>query len=325
MPSSTWPEDPELRAGFGYKTLTFPDDYDGPVTATLVRNQPLVGTDKPAILYIHGFIDYFFQRHVATRFNHAGHNFYGLDLRKYGRSLNGAMHPNFCKAFEEYFEEITRSLDIIEDDGHASAILMAHSTGALPAALYAKDGQRRAFITRIIFNSPFLKVPRAGASIFVWLGQWWPYKETDNRINPWYVKSLHKDHKGEWDFNLAFKPLKGFPAFYGWIRAVVLAQRRIEDGLCLEQPVLVMHSDKSADDTEWSDKLHRADLVLTVQDIKKAGPRLGPRVEMAEIPDGKHDLTLSCETPRERCLNKMVEWAGKTEPLTAANIPPAGG
>ena len=313
MPSSEWSEDKELGSGFVYKTLSFEDDYDGPVTATLVRNEPLVADSKPAaILYIHGFIDYFFQKHVALRFNGAKHNFYALDLRKYGRSLNGARRPNICLSFEEYFAEIASALQIIAGEGHTSVVLMAHSTGALPAALYAKDRDRSTFITRIIFNSPFLKIPRSGAGILAWLGKRWPFHDTDNRINKWYVQSLHTGCKGEWDFNLAFKPLEGFRAYYGWIRAVVLAQKRIEDGLGLEQPVLVMHSDKSADDQEWSEKLHRADLVLKVEDIKKLGPRLGPRVEMKEIPDGKHDLTLSCKTPRELCLETMVAWAGKT-------------
>jgi alpha-beta hydrolase superfamily lysophospholipase len=314
MPSSEWPDDPELRSGFGCKTLTFDDDYDGPVTATLVRNKPPLTPAKPAILYLHGFIDYFFQKHVAQRFNDAGHNFYALDLRKYGRSLNGATHPNICLAFDEYFPEITKALNIIADEGHSSAVLMAHSTGALPAALYAKD-RDSGFITRIIFNSPFLAIPQGAvhAAIGAWIGKRWPFKDTDNRINEWYAKSLHKDYKGEWDFNTAFKPIKGFRAYYGWVRAVVLAQKRIEDGLDLLQPVLVMHSDKSADDTtQWSDALHRADLVLKVKDIKRLGPRLGPRVVMAEIPDGKHDLTLSLNTPRELCLTTMVEWAGKT-------------
>jgi alpha-beta hydrolase superfamily lysophospholipase len=309
-----WPDDPELGSGFGYTTLSFHDDYDGPVRATLVRNKPLLAWSKPAILYLHGFIDYFFQKHVAHRFNGAGHNFYALDLRKYGRSLNGAKHPNICLAFEEYYPEITRAMGIVAEDGHTSVVLMAHSTGALPGALYAKDGETRAMITRIIFNSPFLAIPQgaASAAIGAWIGKHWPFRDTDNRVNEWYAKSLHKDDKGEWDFNTAFKPIEGFRAYYGWIRAVVLAQKRIEDGLGLLQPVLVMHSDKSANDKKWSEKLHRADLVLKVKDIKRLGPQLGPGVVMSEIPDGKHDLTLSCETPRELCLKTMVDWAGKT-------------
>ncbi len=314
MPSSSWPTDPELGSGFGYQTFSFEDDYDGPVTATLVRNEPLLKRGKPAILYLHGFIDYFFQKHVACRFNEAEHDFYALDLRKYGRSLNRAKYPNICLAFEEYFPEITKAVEIIADESQSSVVLLAHSTGALAGALYAKDGSKRAFITRIILNSPFLAIPQGAvyAAIGAWIGKRWPFRDTDNRINKWYAKSLHRDYKGEWDFNTAFKPIEGFPAYYGWIRAVVLVQKRIEDGFGLQQPVLVMHSDKSANDKEWSDKLHRADLVLKVEDIKKLGPRLGNRVVMKEISDGKHDLTLSLEEPRELCLKTMVEWAGKT-------------
>lgn len=314
MPPTDWPVDPELGAGFGVLTLSFKDDYDGPVTATLVRNQPPLRLGKPPVLYIHGFIDYFFQAHVAARFNREGHDFYALDLRKYGRSLNAAPHPNICLAVEEYFEEITKALEIIAADGHASVVLMAHSTGALPSALYAKDGSQRALISRLIFNSPFLALPQgpAHAAFGALIGKLWPFRDTDNRVNKWYAPSLHVNHKGTWTFNPAFKPIEGFRAYFGWIRAVVLAQQRIEAGLGLTQPVLVMHSDKSRDDKEWSDALHRADLVLKVDDIKRLGPQLGPGVVMKEIPDGKHDLTLSEDTPRELCLQAMVEWAGRS-------------
>lgn len=312
MPPPDWRDDQELGPDFRQLTLSFTPDYDGEVTATLVRKSRLLPPTTAAILYLHGFIDYFFQRHVADRFNTARHNFYGLDLRKYGRSLNGAAHPNICLAFEEYFEEITKALQIIASEGHSSAVLMAHSTGALPAALYAKDGKNRDFITRLIFNSPFLEFPHSGAGVLAWLGKWLPFQDADNRINEWYAKSLHEDYEGEWKFNTAFKPIQGFRAYYGWIRAVVLAQKRIKEGLDLTHPVLVLHSDKSADDEEWSEKLHRADLVLRVRDIKKLAPRLGTRVVLKEIEDGKHDLTLSLEKPRELCLEAMVEWAGMT-------------
>lgn len=313
MPPDEWVVDSELGEGFVCRTLRFDDDYDGPVVATLVRNDPAVGPGKPAILYIHGFIDYFFQRHVARRFADAGHDFYALDLRKYGRSLNAARHPNVCLAFEEYFPEITKALEIIAGEGHGSVVLMAHSTGALSSALYARDGRRRAQIARIVFNSPFLAVPQGPlhAAFGAVMGKWRPFGDTDNRINEWYPKSLHRDFKGEWAFNTTLKPIEGFRAYYGWVRAVVLAQRRIEAGLGLTQPVLVMHSDKSANDKTWSEALHRADLVLNVADIRRLGPRLGPHVVMKEIADGRHDLTLSQAEPRERCVQAMVEWAGK--------------
>ena len=80
-----WQPD-RLLAGFETLELAFADDYDGVVAATLVR-LPVANAERGAVLYIHGFSDYFFQRHMAERFAAEGYAFYALDLRKYGRSL----------------------------------------------------------------------------------------------------------------------------------------------------------------------------------------------------------------------------------------------
>ncbi|EMH0102058.1 alpha/beta hydrolase, partial [Acinetobacter baumannii] len=74
-----------LGAGYEQLTLNFPDDYEGKVVATLVRKKATQPTQK-AVLYIHGFLDYFFQTEMAEQFNAHGYDFYALDLRKYGRS-----------------------------------------------------------------------------------------------------------------------------------------------------------------------------------------------------------------------------------------------
>ena len=305
--SPGWNTDTELP-GFVQQTLTCAPDYDGPVTATLVRSAAPRRPEKVAILYLHGFIDYFFQRHVAEWFYSKDYNFYGLDLRKYGRSLT--KHPNMCLDVREYFEEITAAIKIILREDHTSVTLMAHSTGALPAALYAKDGLMQTAITSLIFNSPFLALPYKDAPEWlIWLlAELCPFGETDNRLNKWYARSLHRSQKGVWDFNLKLKPLDGFPAYFGWIRAVVRAQRRIGDGLGLTKPVLVMHSDKSLKGSRWVEEFHRADLVLDVADIKRIAPAIGTSVMLQEIPDGKHDLTLSEDTPRLRCLQLMLDW-----------------
>ena len=313
-PTPPWVCDPELGDRFVQTTMRFPPDYDGEVTATLVRNEPLVPQAQGAVLYLHGFIDYFFQNHVADAFNGAGYNFYALDLRKYGRSLAEAAHPNFCKDFEEYFPEITSAIDIITTvEHHGTVILNAHSTGALAGALYAKIGDRRDRVARLILNSPFLEVPQGTALSHVGalLGLLLPFGRIKEPVNPWYGKSLHADFNGEWRFNKTYKPIEGFEAFYGWLRAVVRVQDRIKKGLNLEQPVLVMHSDKSEKGKTWSDKFHRADLVLDVEDIKRLAPRLGTRTEIQEIAGGKHDLVLSCEDARTQCLRVMLEWVAK--------------
>ena len=35
-----------------------------------------------------------------------------------------------------------------------------------------------------------------------------------------YARSLHRDHEGEWDFDLAWKPIESWPAYAGWLAAV---------------------------------------------------------------------------------------------------------
>ncbi|GAA3180448.1 hypothetical protein GCM10020255_074200 [Rhodococcus baikonurensis] len=56
--------------------------------ATLVRYQPQKEAVKTrrAVLYVHGFTDYFFQKHLAEHFAEQGYAFFALDLRKCGRS-----------------------------------------------------------------------------------------------------------------------------------------------------------------------------------------------------------------------------------------------
>src|SRR6201988_4201748 len=101
---NAWQPD-HCLAGFEALELRLPDDYDGAVVATLVR---LPGGEAPrgAVLYLHGFSDYFFQRHMAERFSLEGFAFHALDLRKYGRSLRDHQHPNFCKSVAEYYADI---------------------------------------------------------------------------------------------------------------------------------------------------------------------------------------------------------------------------
>ena len=85
-----------LGAGYEQATLDLPNDYEGQVVATLVRKKAAEPTKK-AVLYIHGFIDYFFQTEMAERFNEQGFDFYALDLRKYGRSYENKRRKRyFC-------------------------------------------------------------------------------------------------------------------------------------------------------------------------------------------------------------------------------------
>ena len=153
--TTTWQPDAVLP-GFETLTIPFPADYDGPVVATLVRRLAAVPTGQ-AVLYIHGFIDYFFQSHMVEAFNEQGWNFYALDLRKHGRSLRPGQHANFAKDLREYFADLTAAIMLIRgQEGNTTLLLNGHSTGGLIAALYANSGRLREKIDALFLNSPFL-------------------------------------------------------------------------------------------------------------------------------------------------------------------------
>ena len=67
MPQNNIYQPTDLGKGFEQLTLNLPDDYEGKVTATLVRKNTKSIYNK-AVLYIHGFNDYFYQEEMANRF-----------------------------------------------------------------------------------------------------------------------------------------------------------------------------------------------------------------------------------------------------------------
>src|ERR1044071_1750682 len=105
---SAWRPD-TLLPGFEALDLPAPDNYDGAVVATLVR-LPAREAPRGPVLYVHGFSDYFFQRHMAERFSLEGYAFHALDLRKYGRSILPHQHANFCKTIAEHYADISAAM-----------------------------------------------------------------------------------------------------------------------------------------------------------------------------------------------------------------------
>ena len=292
---SDWQPD-RLLPGFEAKTLGFPDDYDGRVVATLVR-LPAGDAPRGAVLYVHGFVDYFFQRHMAERFASEGSAFHALDLRTYGRSLLAHQHPNFCKNLAEYDADITAAIDEIG----GPVLLAGHSTGGLVCALYAHRGARREQIRALWLNSPFFDwrvsaTKRAQLGFAALTGQAFPVLNQPEPLSPAYGRSLHRDFGGEWDYDLQLKPLRGFPTYFGWVGAVLAAQHKVHAGLGIECPVLTMHSDE-------------ADFVLDWRHIAKWGRTLGPKASVLAFPGGLHDLVLSRREVRDAVFGALFSWA----------------
>ncbi|MDA1116736.1 MAG: alpha/beta hydrolase [Proteobacteria bacterium] len=287
-----------LLPGFEARTLEFPDDYDGRVVATLVR-LPAGDAPRGAVLYVHGFVDYFFQRHMAERFAAEGYAFYALDLRKHGRSWLAHQHPCFCKDIAEYFADLTRALELIG----GPVLLAGHSTGGLVCALYASQGEREAQVSSMWLNGPFFdwKVTpfkRAQLGFAALIGRTFPFLNDPRAVSPDNVRSIHRDFGGEWEFDLKLKPLQGFPAYFGWVGAVLAAQDKVHAGLDIGCPVLTMHADE-------------ADIVLDWRHVARWGRTLGREARVLAFPGGLHDLVLSRQEIRDAVFRELFSWAAR--------------
>jgi alpha-beta hydrolase superfamily lysophospholipase len=336
--SIKWQPD-TLLSGFWAHTFDLGRDYDGPISATLVR-RPRRRQRDCAVLYLHGYVDYFFQTHLADYYENApapetagtGYDFFALDLRKYGRSLPpGYEYPNFAKSLDEYFPEITEALNLLESEGYRFILLTGHSTGALTAVRYLQDGPCRQAVDAVFLNSPFLDfndrdLSPVGVSAAKIIGLMTPHARGKSTVPLWYARSLLRpnacaDCHGRWAFDTGLKPIEGFPVFFGWLRAIGNAQDQARRGGVV-QPVLILHSASSNDGTDaiWHEEYRRADLVLDVEDMKREGPALGPHVTIKPIEGGVHDLSLSDPDAQTRLFDALSAWL---QTLRLPGPPPA--
>lgn len=305
-----------LGSPYERMTIDLDEDDEGAVVATLVRRRCEESTTR-AVLYIHGYTDYFFQTHLAEFFVGAGIDFYAIDLRKHGRSLGAHQTANFTRDIASYFTELDEALRIIREvDGHARVLVSGHSTGGLTAALWAHRRRTDGVIDGLFLNSPFFEfnvssaVRAAIGPTFSALARTRPYALLPAGLNQVYGRSLHADHEGEWTYDLAWKPLGGFAVRAGWLAAVRSAQARLHRGLDIQVPVLIGTSNATYRSATWSDEAHGADAVLDPADMWRWGPGLGRHVTLVRFDGARHDLALSRKPVRDTVFAELDAWIG---------------
>ena len=72
---------------------------------------------RRAVLYVHGWNDYFFQTHLADHLTDLGFDFYAIDLRRYGRSLRRGHLHGFITDLDDYGLELAAATEVIAE-GH---------------------------------------------------------------------------------------------------------------------------------------------------------------------------------------------------------------
>lgn len=256
---------------------------------------------------------------MAAAFNAEGFAFYALDLRRYGRSLRPAQYPNFCRDLHEYYAEIDLAISYIRAEHPLPLLLNAHSTGGLIASLYAHDGELRDQIGALFLNSPYVEInanrsEQMIARFYEQVGLRRPFTTIPITLSPLYGQSIHHACKGEWIFDVRWKPLEGFLPYAGWARAIRLGQRTLQAGLQIACPILLMHSARSHRGTVWSEAFTSADTVLDVAHMRQYGPGLGPDTTLIEIDGGLHDLVLSALPVRQQVFRELFAWLNERLP-----------
>ncbi|RXR21767.1 alpha/beta hydrolase [Oerskovia turbata] len=329
---------PDVLDGFEQLTLPLDPDDEGEVVATLVRRRrgaeddeagtALPGGPHPAgvpdrgidVLYVHGWSDYFFQTGLADFWEAQGARFFALDLRKYGRSLRPGQTPGFVTDLLTYDEDIEAALAAT---GHGvltadpvmrkrALLLMGHSTGGLTLSLWTARHQGR--VAGLVLNSPWLefqardigrKVLAPAITLRARLDPRVPLPQVDLGF---YTRSVSRTLDGEWDYDLTWRPVRGFVVHGGWLAAILRGQAAVELGLGIRVPVLVLLSTSSTLLPRWTPEMMHSDTALDVVGIARRSTDLGSLVVLARIEGALHDVVLSAAPVRAAAYAQIATW-----------------
>lgn len=275
-----------------------------------------------AVLYLPGFVDYFFHTHVAEVFIGAGVEFYGLDQRGQGRAI-GEGGLEYINDLRLRNVEIARAVRRLREIGHTHITLAGHSTGGLQAVIYAAratpggpaaPSPAAPAIDAVLLNSPWFALHRAQPlkTIGVLAGRSLGGVAPDlalGQLGPAYPRALHREYGGEWDFRDDWKALETLPARAGFLRSVFSLQAELRRGLGIQVPILLCTSGKAGNPTSPTpEELASRDVVLNPEDMWRLSERLGEDVTTRIFPGAVHDLTLSRREVREDYLATAVGW-----------------
>jgi alpha-beta hydrolase superfamily lysophospholipase len=295
-------------------------DGEGELFATLVRKSDPAPASL-VVLAVHGYTDYFFNTELADHFAARGWRFYGLDLHRCGRSWREGQTPHFTTNLARYDRELEWAAAIIAAENPGAAkVVYGHSTGGLVVSLWLDRVRKRRDtgamgIVGLVLNSPFLDLngpailrAKATSTAFGAVSKVSKTRVVRGSGTGGYGLTLHREYHGEFDYNLAWKPLGGFPITVGWIHAIRRGQARLHRGLDVGVPNLVLRSDHSVAETAETEVLQRGDAVLNVAHIARWAGCLGNRTTSVPITDAKHDVFLSLAEPRAAAYAELDRW-----------------
>ncbi|MDN5558771.1 MAG: lysophospholipase [Ruaniaceae bacterium] len=327
-----------LGPGFVFRYLELLDDDFGPARAALVRHDPLNDPDAdphtPAhptfsLLHIHGWNDYNHNRALARQVSRLGGAFYGLDLRRFGRSLQENDLHGYVDSLSVYDEEIGAALRIIRAEQGAArdVVLMGHSTGGLIAALWTNH--HPGAVRALILNAPWLEtvswaaVRTIAGPVVERLARRSPTSTLRTPETSFYSRVLSgwTADDGErplgtegdtfydgWDLNPKWRLERSIPIRAGWLNAIVEGHREVASGLEITCPILVLMSARSVLPSKWDPVLRHVDSVLDGTTMAERAVQLGAHVTVVKIDGAVHDVLLSERPVRAAALEELARF-----------------
>lgn len=314
--------------GYGFECL--PLSLPSGDNATLVRYTPHLDTDSgegtwegratsalgalegAAVLYIHGWSDYFYHRDLARFWAGLGAAFYAVDLRNYGRNLNLSdpeRRPGYIEDLDDYGEEIAESLAVIRTEHPGCRVIInAHSTGGLTACLWANDHPGE--VAALVLNSPWLEF-QYSTGMRMLLGPLLGARAGGAPLKlllPHYYTLAVAQAHGNAPFDLRLKPPESFPVYPQFLRAVFAGHQRVMEGLDIRAAVLVQMSKTSVQAVNYTPEMAHADVVLDVRVLAERAIGLADSVVVDRVPGAMHDIYLSDTRVRDEAFRRIAQF-----------------
>lgn len=280
-----------------------------------------------AVLYVHGWTDYFFNREMAEAFTALGGEFYAVDMHASGRSLRPHQDPGYVSELEAYFPDLDAATAFITTTHPGMPIVvLAHSQGGLTVPLWAAERAARAENNGaddgsaphgLILNGPWLEQAwsRLTRPLLTPIGEVWgrvmPRARIPIKSPRLYERVISTEHGGEFPINDEWRPDTAAPAQLGWARAVLRAQNRLARGLGLTIPTLAITSHASLVRSVWREEMRNVDIVTDVSATWRQVPRLGRNFEIVKVRGALHDVLLSEGSARERAYSEIGLWLSR--------------
>jgi alpha-beta hydrolase superfamily lysophospholipase len=216
--------------GYSQQTIGLgPDpDGEGDLVATLVRRGEPDPSATHAVLLVHGFTGLLLQHRTGRPLRRPQLRVYALDMNKCGRSWREGRRRTSPPTWR-YDTELERALDLIAEASPAKVLVYGHPragsssrcglTGCAVAA--AQRNTSPAWCSTvpgwICRDRRFLRTAPTRAAIGA------ISRVRKKRVVPAsrgasYGATLHRDYAGDFDYDLNWKPIGGFPVTFGWIQ-----------------------------------------------------------------------------------------------------------